>query len=162
MPFFKLKVKINLSDDTKTFLRELLAPLIPAKPPITVEGVDIMFKFKADQADIPYSISIGKVSDSEGNEITDPAVLATLKKSFTSSDETVLSIVANADDILNGVVHVGSPGLATLEAAVTTADDAPLATGAVSATVTTGDPAAVDNIGITLTGVAEEPIEPPV
>ena len=121
-----------------------------------------MFKFKADQADIPYSITVGKVTDSEGNEITDQAVLGSLVKEFASSDVSVLSIVSNAGDVLNGVIHVGAPGLATLEAKVSTAAGAPLATGAVSATVVTGDPSKVDNIAINLTGVTEEPDAPPV
>ena len=119
-----------------------------------------MFIVKDDQADVPYAITLGKVTDAEGVEITDAAVLGSLKKTFESTDPTVVAIVATDD--LSGSLQFGAPGSASVIAKVTTKDDVLLATGGKDFTVTTGDPAKVDNIGIAITGLTEEPEPPPV
>jgi len=65
-----------------------------------------MFIVKDDQADVPYAITLGKVTDAEGVEITDAAVLGSLKKTFESTDPTVVAIVATDD--LSGSLQFGA------------------------------------------------------
>lgn len=131
-------------------------PLPPPQPhPLEVTFV---FKVANDHQDEPYSISIGGVTDAEGEPLPDTKGLTV---EVTSSDESV--VAANFDPSTNsGVAHFGRSGVASLNASVKNAKGDILGSGAADFTVTTGDPAAVSDVKISFSGITEEPTEPPV
>lgn len=126
----------------------------------------LMFKVKNDHPPIPYEVAIGKVSDSEGEEITDSAVLAGLKVVVESTDTGVLS-VTELDGPKKGEIGVGHSGQASINARVEDASGNILAAAEpANFVVTTGDPGKIDSFKFNLSGVTEEaapPVaEPPV
>ena len=149
---FGITVTHRLSKGTKRFLKELLSPPVPPQQQI---GELIVFKVKADNPDLGYHVSAGNVTDSEGNQITDPAVLGSLVRTIVSSDPAVVEIIPTDDS--NGTVHFGAPGVASVEIAVKTSDGTVLGSGSFGFTVVTGDPAAVSDIGFAVDGLIDEP-----
>jgi len=134
---------------------------IQTLPPSQPKPLEVRFVFKVanDHQDEPFSISIGTVTDAEGEPLPDTKGLTV---AVTSSDDAVVS--ANFDPATNsGVAHFGKSGVASLNASVTNAKGEILGSGAADFTVTTGDPAAVSDVKIAFGGITEEaPTEPPV
>lgn len=115
-----------------------------------------LFKVTNDHQDEPYSISIGGVTDAEGETLPDTKGLTV---EVTSSDEAV--VAANFDPSTNsGVAKFGKSGVASLNASVKNAKGDILGSGAADFTVTTGDPAAVSDVKIAFSGITEETEEP--
>lgn len=131
-------------------------------PPPQPKQLEVKFVFKVanDHQDEPYSISIGAVTDAEGEALPSTKGLTV---EVTSSDEAV--VAAGFDPATNsGVAHFGKSGVASLNASVKNAKGDILGSGAADFTVTTGDPAAVSDVKIAFGGLTEEPPaeEPPV
>jgi len=121
----------------------------PQPKPLEVKFV---FKVPNDHQDEPFSISIGAVTDAEGEPLPDTSGLTV---EVTSSDDAVVS--ANFDPSTNsGVAHFGQSGVASLNASVTNSKGDILGSGAADFTVTTGDPAAVSDVKISFGGLTEE------
>ena len=148
------KLKVQLSEDTKLFLRELVKLIVPAPPAVITEEW-IMFTVKTDNPDVVYAFS-KKVTDSEGNAITSAAVLASLVTTFESDNSDAVSIIPDAIDPTTGTVHFGNPGVASLKVAVTKADGTVLGSGVFGVTTVVGDPSAVTEIGLTLGDLVDE------
>lgn len=124
---------------------------LPQPQPKPLE-VNFVFKVANDHQDEPFSISIGSVTDAEGEKLPDTKGLTV---AVTSSNEAVVS--ATFDPATNsGVVHFGQSGVASLNASVTNAKGDILGSGAADFTVTTGDPAAVSDVNIAFGGLTEE------
>lgn len=127
-------------------------------PPSQPKPLEVIFVFKVanDHQDEPYSISIGGVTDAEGEPLPDAKGLTV---EVTSSDEGVVG--AGFDPTTNsGVAHFGRSGVASLNAVVKNAKGDILGSGAADFTVTTGDPAAVSDVKIAFSGITEETPEP--
>lgn len=115
--------------------------------------VKFVFKVADDHQDEPFAISIGGVTDAEGQPIPDTSGLIV---AVASSDESVVGV--SFDPASNsGVASFGAPGVASLTASVTNAKGDILGSGAADFTVTTGDPAAVSDVKIAFSGLTEEP-----
>ena len=112
-----------------------------------------MFKVADDHQSEPFSISIGGVTDAEGQPIADPTGLSI---KVASSDENVVAVSFD-ETAKSGSVSFGSPGVASVTASVTNAKGDILGSGAADFTVTTGDPAAVSDVKIAFSGLTEEP-----
>lgn len=103
---------------------------------------------KDDQPDVPYSVTLGEVTDAEGNVIADPQGLSV---EVVSSDPSVVELTP-ADD-KRGSAHFGNPGQATVTANVKNEAGDILATGSANFTVTTGDPAAISGVEVGFEGL---------
>lgn len=126
-------------------------------PPQPQMEVKFVFKVANDHQDESFSISIGGVTDAEGEPLGDTKGLTV---AVTSSDESVVS--ASFDPATNsGVAHFGKSGVASLNASVTNAKGDILGSGAADFTVTTGDPAAVSDVKLAFGGLTEEAPETP-
>lgn len=112
-----------------------------------------MFRVKTDNPDVIASFT-DKVTDSEGNEITDPAVLASLVKSFTSDNENTVSITPLEDGTYS--VHFGNPGVAALSVSISKSDGTVLGSGVFGVTAVVGDPSAVTDIKLKLGDLVDE------
>lgn len=136
----------------------LTATTLPPPQPNPLE-VTFVFKVANDHQDEPFSISIGGVTDAEGEPLPNTKGLTV---EVTSSDEAVVGVTF--DPATNsGSVHFGQSGVASLNAAVKNAKGEILGSGAADFTVTTGDPAAVSDVKIAFSGITEElPEEPPI
>ena len=113
--------------------------------------VRFMFVVKDDHEPVNFSLSLGDVTDAEGNVITD----ADLDVAVESSDANVLSVEFSAFE-RRGTVSFGSPGVASLTATVKSGDKL-LGSGAADFTVTVGDPAAISSVGLSFDGLTEAP-----
>ena len=132
-----------------------IAKLQTPEPPPAQKPLEVTFVFKVanDHQDEPYSISIGGVTDAEGEALPDATGLTV---EVTSSNEGV--VAPNFDPTTNsGVAHFGTSGVASLNAVVKNAKGDILGSGAADFTVTTGDPAAVSDVKISFGGLTEEP-----
>jgi hypothetical protein len=109
-----------------------------------------LFIVKDNHEAVNFFISLGDVTDAEGNVVTD----ANLEVAVESSDPGVLSVDFNAFD-RKGVVSFGSPGVASLTAKVTSGDKL-LGSGAADFTVTVGDPAAISSVALSFDGLTEQ------
>jgi hypothetical protein len=115
--------------------------------------VRFVFKVADDHQSESFSISIGGVTDAEGQPIADPSGLGV---KVQSSDENVVAVSFD-EASKSGSVSFGSPGVASVTATVTNAKGDILGSGAADFTVTTGDPAAVSDVKIAFGGLTEEP-----
>jgi hypothetical protein len=132
---------------------ELILESIEKPKPLEVKFV---FKVANDHQDEPFSISIGGVTDAEGEPLSGTDGLTVDVK---SSDDSVVAV--SFDSSANsGVVSFGHSGVAALTASVTNAAGDILGSGAADFTVTTGNPAAVSDIKLSFGGLTEE--APPV
>lgn len=123
-------------------------------PPPQPEPLEVKFVFKVanDHQDESFSISIGGVTDAEGEPLPDTKGLTVDVK---SSDDAVVAV--SFDPSTNsGVASFGHSGVASLTASVTNAKGEILGSGAADFTVTTGDPAAVSDVKIAFSGITEE------
>jgi len=122
-----------------------------AGPRINLKGVFHLI-LKNNQPAFPYSFDAGAVvTDEEGEQITDPAVLESLVKEVTSTDEGVVKAVTDApEDTSKGMIEVGHSGTSTLVGKIwknqetKDAGGDPLTVVSEVFTITTGDPAAVN------------------
>jgi hypothetical protein len=129
---------------------ELIVESLEKPKPLEVKFV---FKVANDHQDEPFSISIGGVTDAEGEPLPNNSALTVDVK---SSDDSVVGV--SFDPSTNsGIVSFGHSGVASLTASVTNAKGEILGSGAADFTVTTGDPAAVSDVKIAFGGLTEEP-----
>lgn len=127
-------------------------------PPPQPDKLEVKFVFKVpnDHQEEPFSISIGGVTDAEGEALPDTNGLTV---EVTSSDDAVVAV--SFDPSTNsGVASFGHSGVASLNASVKNAAGDILGSGAADFTVTTGDPAAVSDVKIAFGGISEETSEP--
>jgi hypothetical protein len=68
---------------------------------------------KDDNPDVGFAVTVGDVTDSEGQVIPD----AQLSFEIASSDESVLAVTVNEDG-KSGSVHFGAPGVAAISVQV--------------------------------------------
>lgn len=137
------------------FARVAEALITTTLPPPQPKPLEVKFVFKVanDHQDEPYSISIGGVTDVEGEPLPDTKGLTV---EVLSSDESV--VTAGFDPATNsGVAHFGHSGVASLTATVKNGKGDILGSGAADFTVTPGDPAAVSDVKIAFGGLTEEP-----
>lgn len=111
-----------------------------------------MFKVKNDHQDESFSISIGGVTDAEGEALPNTNGLTV---AVESSDPAVVSVDFDPSNN-TGTAHFGQSGVASLTASVTNAAGEILGSGAADFTVTTGDPAAVSDVKLSFGGLTEE------
>jgi hypothetical protein len=112
-----------------------------------------LFKVADDHQEESFSISIGGVTDAEGQPISDTSGLSV---KVESSDESVVAVTFD-EASKSGSVSFGSPGVASVTATVTNKKGDILGSGAADFTVTTGDPAAVSDVKLAFGGLTEEP-----
>lgn len=124
---------------------------LPPPQPDKLE-VRILFKVADDHQAESFSISIGGVTDAEGQPIADQSGLSV---KVESSDENVVSVEFD-EAAKSGSVSFGAPGVASLTATVTNSKGDILGSGAADFTVTTGDPAAVSDVKLAFDGLTEE------
>jgi len=124
-------------------------------PPPQPKPLEVTFVFKVanDHQDEPFSISIGGVTDAEGEPLPNTSGLSVDVK---SSDDSVVAVSFDRATG-SGVASFGHSGVASLTASVTNAKGEILGSGAADFTVTTGDPAAVSDVKIAFGGLTEEP-----
>jgi len=127
---------------------------IQTLPPSQPKSLEVTFVFKVadDHQSEPFSISIGSVTDAEGQPITDNSGLSV---KVTSSDEGVVAVSFD-EASKSGSVSFGSPGVASVTATVTNSKGDILGSGAADFTVTTGDPAAVSDVKLAFSGLTDE------
>jgi hypothetical protein len=107
---------------------------------------------KNDQPDFGYDFDVSGITDAEGEEITDPAVLAKVVKEVTSTNDGVVS-ATSPDEGGAGTIHIGTSGEATLSGkawfnqADKDAGKDPAFLASEPFTITTGDPAAITEGG---------------
>lgn len=130
-----------------------LQPL-PQPQPKPLE-VKFVFKVANDHQDETFSISIGGVTDAEGEPLPNQDGLTVDVK---SSDDAVVAVSFDPTS-KTGVASFGHSGVASLTASVTNAKGDILGSGAADFTVTTGDPAAVSDVKIAFSGLTEAPPE---
>lgn len=124
---------------------------------ITVKA-DIVYKVKADNPDVPFSIAVN-ATDSEGNPVTvNPGDIET---DVTSSNEDLVSVVMDDDgNNLTGIVHFGRPSgdgeIASIEATIKHKGEVVDIVGA-QFVVTAGDPSDFGGSTITFGDLTEEP-----
>jgi len=109
---------------------------------------------KDDNPDVGFSVTVGGVTDAEGQPIPDAQVTVEV----SSTDASVLAVTSNEDG-KSGTVHFGDPGQASINVSAKSADGTVLATGSDGFTVTVGDPAAIASISTSFDGLT--PVEPP-
>src|ERR1700682_1572761 len=108
--------------DIGPHLRHLIKRLFPkqqSQP--TVTGGDIMFVLPDDQPDVPFTISAIDVSgakDAEGNPIT-VLVAELLKSDNPAAVDFIFDAGSSATNPRSGKLHIGGPGIATLNYAAT-------------------------------------------
>jgi len=122
-----------------------------ANPPSPLKPLEVKFMFvvKDDNADVPFSLVLGDVTDAEGKAIPDAKVQVNVE----STDESVVAVTFDAD-AKTGTVHFGDPGTATVTATVSSGDKL-LGSGAADFTVTAGDPAAIASVALNFEGLTE-------
>lgn len=131
-------------------IREKETPSPPAQQRLEVKFV---FKVPNNQPDEPFAISIGGVTDTEGEPLPGTEGLTV---AVESSDDAVVS--ATFDPSTNsGVAHFGTSGVAALTAKVSNAKGDILGSGVAGFTVTTSEPSAVSDVKIAFAGLTEEP-----
>lgn len=112
-----------------------------------------MFKVADDNQAESFSINIGGVTDAEGHPIAD---VSGLSVAVESSDPEVVEVSFDAAS-KSGTLSFGAPGVASVTASVTNAKGEILGSGAADFTITTGDPAAISDVSLTIPGLTEEP-----
>lgn len=139
-------------------LEELLQQVLKAidnlqlpAPPVKPLEVRFMFVVKDDNPAVNFSLTVGDVTDAEGNAIAD----AQLDLAVESSDPNVVAVSFDAAN-KSGNVSFGSPGVASVTATVSSGGKL-LGSGAADFTVTVGDPAAVSNVALSFDGLTEIP-----
>lgn len=154
-PLGSVPSELGLVKSELEIIHRLVSELKPPSQPKPLE-VTFVFKVANDHQDEPFSISIGGVTDAEGEALPDTKGLTVDVK---SSDDAVVAV--SFDPSTNsGVASFGRSGVASLTASVTNAKGEILGSGAADFTVTTGDPAAVSDVKIAFSGIAEETPEP--
>lgn len=153
-PLGSVSSRLGLIENRLEIIHRLVANLPSLTKPLEVRFV---FKVSNDHQDEPFSISIGGVTDAEGEALPNTNGLTVDVK---SSDEAVVGV--SFDPSTNsGVATFGRSGVASLTASVTNQRGEILGSGAADFTVTTGDPAAVSDVRIAFSGISEETPETP-
>lgn len=146
---------ITVSDSFIEFIIRLLKRLFTRTITATLNVRFGMFVLKADHEDVPFTIE-GEVTDSEGNVIDN----ADIDWAAESSNPSVVAINVDSDeDDTTGSIHIGSPGIASVNV-VGKYNGAILANFGAQFTVVAGDPAAITGGKIVFEGIEEIPEEP--
>ncbi len=129
----------GLAEVVKAIREQQLPP-----PPAQSRGTIMSdYQIPADQADGRVTFNLVGITDSEGNEISDPAQLAALGFEATSSDPAVFEVTLDVDQPDGakrvGGYHVGAPGQAAVTSNLKQADGDLIATGTDGFTVSTGE-----------------------
>lgn len=127
-------------------IAKIQSPTPPGPKPLEVI---LMFVIKDDHPPVPFSLSLGTVTDAEGNAIPDAQLDVTVESS--NADAVAVEFDAAAK---TGSVSFGSPGEAEVRANVSSGGTL-LGTGAASFTVTVGDPAAISSVDLAFEGLSE-------
>jgi hypothetical protein len=125
------------------------------RPTNILKGLKLMFKVKADNPDVSYSIEVGEVQDSEGNVVPD----AQLSIEVVSDNPGSVEVVAGADS-KSGTLHFGAPGNANVTVTAKDQNGNTLGAGAAAFLITAGDPAEITSINLKVDGLTEEPSSP--
>lgn len=130
----------------------LLITRTPAQggPQPKTKGIEFMYIVKDDNPPVGYSLTVGAVSDAEGNVIEN----AKLSVEVASDNPAAVSVLPN-EDPKTGSISFGSPGSANVTASVKDEAGNILATGSASFLVTTGDPKSVSGVGLAFEGLTE-------
>ncbi len=115
---------------------------------LKIGEIKMNYIVKDDNPDVGFAVTVGDVTDAEGQVIPD----AQLSFEVASSDENVLAVTANADG-KSGTVHFGAPGVAAFSVQVKDANGTVLGSGGDNFTVTTGDPAAISGVSTSFDGL---------
>lgn len=123
-----------------------------------IEGGIFMYVVKADNSDVPYTITPPTATDSEGNKIPN----AELSYSITSDNESAVALIPDDDENpLTGVLRIGGPGdiagvtdTASIMVEVSHGGEIIGAFGA-QFVITPGDVAAIQGGGISFEGLTE-------
>lgn len=113
-----------------------------------IGDIKVNYIVKDDNPAVGFTVDTGEVTDAEGQVIAEPE----LTIECSSTDETVISVAANADG-KSGTVSFGSPGQAAFQVAVKSKDGTVLGTGGDNFTVTTGDPAKISSVDVAFDGI---------
>lgn len=111
----------------------------------------IMYIVKDDNPPVGYTLTVGDVTDAEGNAIPD----AQLSVEVVSDNPASVAVTSDAD-AKTGSISFGSPGDAAITASVKSGDKVLGVVGA-QFHVTTGDPAAISGGSIAFEGLTEAP-----
>lgn len=152
-PLGSVPAELGLAKSELETIHGLIFDLVnPPSQPKPLE-VTFVFKVKNDHQDESFSISVGGVTDAEGEKLPDTSGLTV---EVTSSDDAVVGVTFDSSTN-SGVAHFGHSGVASLTASVKNAAGDILGSGAADFTVTTGDPAAVSDVKLAFGGITEEP-----
>ena len=121
---------------------------------LKIGEIKMNYIVKDDNPDVGFAVTVGEVTDAEGQVIPD----AQLSFEIASSDESVLA-VAVGEDGKSGSVHFGAPGIAAFTVQVKDANGNVLGSGGDNFTVTVGDPAAISGVSTSFDGLT--PVEEP-
>lgn len=131
---------------------EALGNQQPSPRPKQLE-VLMSFIVPDDQPDVAYTLTLGAVTDAEGNPVTDPGSLAI---EVVSDNPDAVAVTPDADP-KTGNVHFGAPGNATITANVKDAKGNLLGSGVAGFVVTAGAPAAIAGVKLDFAGLTETP-----
>jgi len=135
-------------------IAKLQTPLPP--PQRQMKGTVMAdYSIPDDQPDGRVTFNLS-ATDSEGQSITDPAVLATLQFELSNTNEDAFQVTLDADQPEPskrvGGYHVGAPGQAAVTGNLKDADGNIIGTGTDGFTVTTGK-VALGSVGATFDGL---------
>lgn len=122
--------------------------------------IKMSYIVKADNPDVGFSVSLGEVTDSEGNPIPEPQ----LSVEILSTDENVVKLTVDESG-RSGSASFGSPGIAAVTVEVKDAQGNVLGSGGDNFTVTTGDPSSITSVSTKFEGLTpadEAPVEEPI
>jgi hypothetical protein len=123
---------------------------------LNIGDITVNYIVKDDNPDVGFAVSVGEVTDAEGQPIED----AQLSYEIASSDDSVLAVSINEDG-KSGTVHFGAPGAAAFSVQVKGPDGTVLGSGGDNFTVTTGDPAAIASVSTSFDGLTPVDEAPP-
>ncbi len=139
-------------------LLKIFAWLVQRAYGIKIQTGEIKMNYivKDDNPDVGFAVTLGNVTDSEGNVIPDAQITLDIQ----SSDANVLAATVNADG-KSGSVHFGAPGIASLTVQAKSASGQVIGSGGDTFTVTLGDPAAIASVSTTFDGLTPAPAPAP-
>jgi hypothetical protein len=107
---------------------------------------------KDDNPDVGFSVTVGDVTDSEGQVIPDAQLTFEIAAVNPPDGPEVLAVAINEDG-KSGTVHFGAPGVAAFAVQVKDQNGNVLGSGSDGFTVTTGDPASISGVSTNFEGL---------